>query len=44
MDDLAADQDGYTTIVRMAHDIVTTYIDMVQNPARYNIEDVDNME
>ena len=44
MDDLTTDQDGYTTIPKIAHDIITTYIDMVQSPVKYNIEDVDDIE
>ena len=44
MDDLDANHDGYTTIPKIAHDIITTYIDMVQNPAKYNIENVDDID
>ena len=44
MDDLDADQEGYTTIPKIAHDIITTYIDMVQNPAKYNISDIDKID
>ena len=44
MDDLDADHDGYTTIPKIAHDIITTYIDMVQNPTKYNIDDADKID
>ena len=44
MDDLDADHDGYTTIPKVAPDIITTYIDMVQNPAKYNIEDINDID
>ena len=44
MDDLDADHEGYTTIPKIAHDIITTYIDMVQNPAKYNIDDIDKID
>ena len=44
MDDLDADHDGYTTIPKIAHDIITTYIDMVQNPAKYNVKDINEID
>ena len=44
MNDLDANSDGYTTISKIAHDIVTTYIDMVQNPGKYDIEDINDID
>ena len=44
VNDPTADKDGYTTIPKIALDIVATYIDMVQNPAKYNIEDVADID
>ena len=44
MDDPEADHDGYTTISKIAHDIITTYIDMVQNPTKYNVKDIDEID
>ena len=38
MDDLDAEHDGYTTTPKIAHDIITTYIEMVQNPSTYSIK------
>ena len=44
MDDLPLEQDGYTAIPKIAAKTVFTYIDMVQNPGKYSIKDVNDID
>ena len=44
MDDLPPEQDGYTTIPKIAQKTVFKYIDMVQHPDKYGITDVNDID
>ena len=44
MDDLPPEQGGYTTIPKIAAKPVFKYIDMVQNPEKYGIKDVNDID
>ena len=44
MDDLPPEEDGYTTIPKIAAKTVFKYIDMVQHPEKYGIKDVNDID
>ena len=44
MEDMEANDDGYTTIPGVAEMIVDSYINMVLNPQDYNIESVHDID
>jgi len=44
MDDLPPEEDGYTTIPKIAAKTVFKYIDMVQHPGKYGIKNVNDID
>ena len=44
MDDLTPEPNGYSTIPKIAEHVVLTYVDMVRNPDKYGVTDVNEID